>query len=194
MKVLAKVSPSVIPTECNDDQSSVSCLVRCLQDESDSVRCASCTALEKIIQRGSSAVATAALLALAEREIAGAASRAAAVRALGRVAATHDTLVIDALRGLFSCSDDAVRAAAAKAAARIAEADATAPAAAGLQRLEARAFGCLLEELLAHCPAGNPAVLADLAALQQRCMRPDVAARPLFSEIEAKLDLWLAQD
>ena len=56
-----------------------------------------------------------------------------------------------------------------------------------LQRLEARAFGCLLEELLAHCPAGNPATLAALADLQRRCTQPTVAARPLFAEIEREL-------
>ncbi|GAA3993988.1 leucine-rich repeat-containing protein kinase family protein [Hymenobacter fastidiosus] len=58
----------------------------------------------------------------------------------------------------------------------------TAPA---LQRLEARAFGCLLEELLAHCPdlATSPAASHSLQTLQERCTQPTVAARPLFAEI-----------
>jgi len=71
--------------------------------------------------------------------------------------------------------------------------DAATPAARGLQRLEARAFGCLLEELLAHCPAGDAAALAALADLQRRCTQPTVAARPLFSDIEAELARWLAR-
>jgi len=62
-----------------------------------------------------------------------------------------------------------------------------APSAVGLQQLEARAFGCLLEELLAHCPAGEAGILAELADLQERCVQPQVAKRPLFAEIEQVL-------
>ena len=65
--------------------------------------------------------------------------------------------------------------------------DPAGPAAPALQRLEARAFGCLLEELLAHCPAGDPAALAKLVELQRRCVQPAVAGRPLFAEIEWEL-------
>ena len=65
--------------------------------------------------------------------------------------------------------------------------DPASAAAPALQRLEARAFGCLLEELLAHCPAGDPATLAQLADLQRRCVQPEVAGRPLFAEIEREL-------
>ncbi len=57
----------------------------------------------------------------------------------------------------------------------------------GLQQLEARAFGCLLEELLAHCPVGEATVLAELAALQRRCVQTAVAERPLFVEIAQAL-------
>ena len=59
-----------------------------------------------------------------------------------------------------------------------------------LQRIEARAFGCLLEELLAHC---DPVDEADegrrkmLAELQSRCVDPDTSARPPFAEITALL-------
>ncbi|MDM0077964.1 leucine-rich repeat-containing protein kinase family protein [Variovorax sp. J2P1-59] len=59
-----------------------------------------------------------------------------------------------------------------------------------LQRVEARAFGCLLEELLAHC---HPVVEADeakrklLATLQLRCTDPDTSARPAFAEIASLL-------
>lgn len=62
------------------------------------------------------------------------------------------------------------------------------PHAASLQRLEVRAFGCLLEELLQRCeaPAAADAVLAQLAELQTACLQPG-AARPLFSEIAAQL-------
>ncbi len=65
-----------------------------------------------------------------------------------------------------------------------------------LQRLEARAFGCLLEELLAHGPqdaaGADQAVLtalAALAALRDACLQPTVAARPLFAQISQQLDL-----
>lgn len=56
-------------------------------------------------------------------------------------------------------------------------------AGADLQRLEVRAWGILLDELLAHCP--NP--LPDLAALAQVCIQPEVARRPLMAEIRAAL-------
>jgi hypothetical protein len=65
--------------------------------------------------------------------------------------------------------------------------------AAGLQQMEARAFGCLLEELLAHCPAGEPAALAALAALQQRCTQPEVTERPVFVELESALAQLLTE-
>ena len=65
--------------------------------------------------------------------------------------------------------------------------DPAGPPALALQRLETRAFGCLLEELLAHCPAGDAAPRAALADLQRRCTQPTVAARPLLAEIEAEL-------
>lgn len=62
-----------------------------------------------------------------------------------------------------------------------------------LQRLEARAFGCLLEELLAHGPqdeaGADQAVLTDLTALRDACLQPTVAARPLFAQISQQLDL-----
>jgi hypothetical protein len=60
-----------------------------------------------------------------------------------------------------------------------------------LQRLEARAFGCLLEELLAHGPqdglAADIAVLTALTALRDACLQPAVAARPLFAQISQQL-------
>ena len=63
--------------------------------------------------------------------------------------------------------------------------------AAALQRLEARAFACLLEELGAHCAADTaPAARTTLTALrelQQRCGQPAVADRPLFAEIRQTL-------
>ncbi|KUG08585.1 protein kinase [Solirubrum puertoriconensis] len=57
-----------------------------------------------------------------------------------------------------------------------------------LQQVEARAFGCLLEELLERCPDSNHTeVLQNLGALQQRCVQPAVTSRPLFAEIEQTL-------
>ena len=48
-----------------------------------------------------------------------------------------------------------------------------------LQRLEMRAFGCLLEELLAHCSDAPPAAMS---ALKDRCMQSEVSSRPSFAE------------
>lgn len=60
-----------------------------------------------------------------------------------------------------------------------------------LQRLEARAFGCLLEELLAHGPqdgaAAALAMLTALAELRDACLQSQVAARPLFAQISRRL-------
>ncbi|MCI1187281.1 leucine-rich repeat-containing serine/threonine-protein kinase [Hymenobacter sp. DH14] len=59
-----------------------------------------------------------------------------------------------------------------------------------LQQLEVRAFGCLLEELLTHCPEADeaPGASATLWDLQRRCVQPQVAARPLFGEIVRVLE------
>jgi len=58
-----------------------------------------------------------------------------------------------------------------------------------LERLDVRAFGCLLDELLARCDGPAPAALAELAALAHACMQPDTAARPPFAAIAAQLAL-----
>ena len=66
-------------------------------------------------------------------------------------------------------------------------------AAHALQRLEARAFGCLLEELLTHCPieaAETTEAGAALWNLQRRCVAPEVSARPLFGQICQALVRW----
>jgi hypothetical protein len=49
-----------------------------------------------------------------------------------------------------------------------------------LQGLEMRAFGCLLEELIERC-SDTPA--QEMSALRDRCMQPDVAARPSFDDV-----------
>ncbi len=58
-----------------------------------------------------------------------------------------------------------------------------------LQRLEARAFGCLLEELLAHCAVANhdPA-LRDLGELKRRCLLDAVLERPDFAQLNQALE------
>ena len=59
-----------------------------------------------------------------------------------------------------------------------------------LQRIEVRAFGILLGELLERIDSGlSDAEHARLEALQQRCCQPDVLARPGFSEIVGLLDI-----
>ncbi|MGC2164914.1 MAG: leucine-rich repeat-containing protein kinase family protein [Gallionella sp.] len=64
----------------------------------------------------------------------------------------------------------------------------------GLQRIEVRAFGCLLEELLDHChdPCGLDHVVNALRELQYCCEQTEVSQRPLFSEIVAELKLLAA--
>lgn len=57
--------------------------------------------------------------------------------------------------------------------------------AAALERIEVRAFGCLLEELLERCidPATDKAGIDALWELQRRCVQQEVGKRPLFDEI-----------
>ena len=52
-----------------------------------------------------------------------------------------------------------------------------------LQRIEARAFGCLAEELRLRCSDPADAALAPLAAVEARCLSADPASRPSFDEI-----------
>lgn len=61
-----------------------------------------------------------------------------------------------------------------------------------LQRLEVRAFGCLLEELLERCTASTAteAILEKMRTLQQRCMQIPATSRPLFVEIERALGMY----
>jgi hypothetical protein len=54
---------------------------------------------------------------------------------------------------------------------------------AGFERLEVRAFGCLLEELLDRCDEAPP----HLRQLQWQCLDQDVTRRPRFAEIVAQL-------
>jgi hypothetical protein len=57
-----------------------------------------------------------------------------------------------------------------------------------LQRLEARAFGCLLEELLQHADASVHTVARTAwTALRDDCLQETVAARPLYAEIARRL-------
>ncbi|WP_375433958.1 leucine-rich repeat-containing protein kinase family protein [uncultured Hymenobacter sp.] len=57
-----------------------------------------------------------------------------------------------------------------------------------LQRLEVRAFACLLEDLLTHCAEPDTsATVQALQNLQQQCAQPAVLTRPLFTEIQAAL-------
>ena len=63
------------------------------------------------------------------------------------------------------------------------------PLAIALQRIEVRAFGCLLEELLERCEAENEqqVTIKSLMQLQTNCMQTNSAARPLFGEISSIL-------
>lgn len=61
----------------------------------------------------------------------------------------------------------------------------------GLQRLEVRAFACLLEELLDHCDAPLEAqnIVNALRDLQGCCAQSEANNRPLFNEIRSALAL-----
>lgn len=52
---------------------------------------------------------------------------------------------------------------------------------AALERIEVRAFGILLEELLQHCPDSE--ACPELAQLAARCMQPSVTPRPGMQEV-----------
>ncbi|MDB5962421.1 MAG: leucine Rich Repeat family protein, partial [Massilia sp.] len=54
-----------------------------------------------------------------------------------------------------------------------------------LQRLEVRAFGVLLGELIERCDAGDR--LAHLRELHEQCVQSTVAARPLFGDIVERI-------
>ncbi|WOD41715.1 leucine-rich repeat-containing protein kinase family protein [Nodosilinea sp. E11] len=56
-----------------------------------------------------------------------------------------------------------------------------------LERLEVRAFGCLLEDLVDRCPPAR-----FLRPLQQACTQPDVLERPGFQEVLAALTTFAA--
>jgi Protein tyrosine and serine/threonine kinase/Leucine rich repeat len=56
-----------------------------------------------------------------------------------------------------------------------------------LQRLEVRAFGCLLEELLAAVDNSVDPRCSSLAGVRDACLQPQVADRPLFSDLAAAL-------
>ncbi len=55
-----------------------------------------------------------------------------------------------------------------------------------LQRIEVRAFACLLEELLERCdaPVAAQHAVDALRDLQRRCDQPETGKRPLFDEIQ----------
>lgn len=65
-----------------------------------------------------------------------------------------------------------------------------------LQRLEIRAFGLLLEELIERCDAQAESlhILKRLSFLKSACLNEDVACRPLFEEIERVLSGFVCHD
>jgi hypothetical protein len=61
----------------------------------------------------------------------------------------------------------------------------------GLEKLEVRALGCLLEELAAHCHTAQQGTteLEALAQLAQRCMCNEPAIRPNLAQVCAELEV-----
>lgn len=51
------------------------------------------------------------------------------------------------------------------------------------ERIEVRAFGCLLEDMLSLCPIKEGNIYTILEELREKCMNEAVEKRPLFSEI-----------
>jgi serine/threonine protein kinase len=61
-----------------------------------------------------------------------------------------------------------------------------------LEKIEVRAFGCLLEELLERCEreattSATFATLSQLSALRDACLHTDASRRPVFTEIVASI-------
>jgi hypothetical protein len=61
--------------------------------------------------------------------------------------------------------------------------------AAGLEAIEVRAFGCLLEELIARCydSDADATALALLQEMKSQCLAVDPSHRPLFGELDRRL-------
>lgn len=51
------------------------------------------------------------------------------------------------------------------------------------EKIEVRAFGCLIEDMLSLCPAKEGAIYTMLEELREKCMNEAVEERPLFSEM-----------
>jgi len=51
------------------------------------------------------------------------------------------------------------------------------------ERIEVRAFGCLIEDMLSLCPTKEGTIHTMLEELREKCMNEAVEERPLFSEI-----------
>lgn len=67
--------------------------------------------------------------------------------------------------------------------------DVTSTVAEELQKIEVRAFGCLLEDLLHNTNEDNQhSTIKSLIQLKDNCMQPNILARPSFSEIMLILD------
>lgn len=56
-----------------------------------------------------------------------------------------------------------------------------------LQKIEVRAFGCLLEDLLQTCDQKNSALLNLLSDIKTNCLQSSVSDRPTFNEIKSLL-------
>ena len=56
-----------------------------------------------------------------------------------------------------------------------------------LERLEVRAFGCLLEDLLNHVEAMDSLNIEEIDLLKEECMQTEVSERPSFESIRKRL-------
>jgi hypothetical protein len=67
---------------------------------------------------------------------------------------------------------------------------ADAPTGARLERLEVRAYGILLGELIERCDGMDQQTLGQLTELQQQCVQPTIELRPSFAQIEQRLSTF----
>lgn len=51
------------------------------------------------------------------------------------------------------------------------------------EKIEVRAFGCLLDDLLSRCSVNEGETYQSLDSLRERCMSEDIEQRPLFSQM-----------
>ena len=63
-----------------------------------------------------------------------------------------------------------------------------------MQKIEVRAFGCLMEDMLAICAEEKTLLKQQLTVLKDLCMQEDIEQRPSFTELQSSLSALLKSD